>query len=178
LILVALAALSWLAFRVNGPVLRSFDGSVVLHHVGDIALTDDRNEPLVIGRARTGSLVILGYTRCTDECPLTLARVAMALTGMPNDERPATFFVTVDPEHDRPAILRAYLRTWHNRITGVTGPAAALHRFYVALGSNDPGSRYRDHDTRLFLLNSQGDVEEELSPEASPGEIRTAFLTW
>lgn len=175
LVLGSTAALAWLALSVNGPRLRAFDGSVVPHHVGDIALTDDRGEPIVIGRARTGSIVVLGYTRCTDECPLTLVRVAMALNGIARNERPEAFFVTVDPEYDRPATLHSYLRTWNNRITGVTGAAATLNRFYVALGSADPGSRYRDHDTRLFLLNSDGDVEQELSPQARADEIRSSL---
>jgi len=174
-LIAALAWLAWFALRVDGPQLLSFDGSVVVHHVGDIALTDDRGEPLVIGRARTGSIVILGYTRCADECPLTLARVGLALAGIARNVRPETFFVTVDREYDRPATLHAYLRTWRYRVTGVTGTAAALRRLYVALGSADPGSRYREHDTRLFLLNSDGDVEEELSPQATPGDIRSAI---
>jgi len=175
IILGSIAALTGLAMRINGPNLRSFDGSVVLHHAGNIELTDDTGEPIVIGHARTGSIVVLGYTRCTDECPLTLARVATALARIVRNERPEAFFVTVDPGHDRPTTLRSYLRTWQNRITGVTGTTEALRRFYVALGSADPGSRYRDHDTRLFFLNSAGDVEQELSPQASPDEIRGAL---
>src|SRR5579863_10343425 len=148
LIFVSIAALTLLA-RVNGSNLSSFDGSVVLHHVGNIELTDDTGEPIVIGRSENGTIVVLGYTRCTDECPLTLARVATALAKISGEARPKAFFVTVDPGHDDPLTLRKYLRVWNNRITGVTGEASSLRRFHIAIGSADPGSRYRSEERRV-----------------------------
>jgi cytochrome oxidase Cu insertion factor (SCO1/SenC/PrrC family) len=175
LILGSIAALALLAARVNGSGLQSFDGSVAFHHVEGIELIDDTSKPIVIGRSMHGTVVVLGYTRCTDECPLTLARVAAAISGVPQEERPKAFFVTVDPRHDDPPTLRRYLNRWGHSITGVTGERAALGRFYIALGSADPGSSYRDHDTRIFLLNSDGDVERELSPGASPQEIKRSL---
>lgn len=173
MIFVSIAALTLLA-RLGGPSLYGFDGSVVVHHVDNMKLTSDSGDPIVIGPSAKGSIVILGYTRCPDECPLTLARVATALASLSETERPKALFVTVDPGHDDPTTLHRYLRAWNNRVTGVTGEIADLRRFYIAIGSNDPESRYVNHDTRIFVLNTNGDVIQELSPEASPDEIRAS----
>lgn len=174
-IVACVGALSWLAMRVDASHIRSFDGSVAVHNVGNIPLVDDRGGTFVMNALPRGAIVILGYTRCTDECPLTLSHVASALAPIPALDRPAAFFVTVDPGYDTPATLRAYLNHWHPRITGVTGQRLHLERFYAALGSTDPGSRYRDHDTRIFLLNTDGDVAEELSPDAGAENIQRSI---
>jgi cytochrome oxidase Cu insertion factor (SCO1/SenC/PrrC family) len=105
-----------------------------------------------------------------------LARVAVALGEAPSRNRPRAFFVTVDPAHDDPLTLHRYLRAWSNSITGITGTRVALRRFYLSLGSVDLGSHYRDHDSRIFVLNSDGDVEQNLSAESSADEIRRALL--
>lgn len=174
-LLLALALVSFAAARLNGAALLSFDGSVALHRVETAELIGDTGKPLVLGPAARGSIVVLGYTRCTDECPLTLARVAAALAPVPRARRPRAYFVTVDPRHDSPAVLHAYLAPWRDRITGVTGEEGALRRLYAALGAANPGDRYREHDTRIFLLASDGVVERELDPDASPAEIAGAL---
>jgi protein SCO1/2 len=148
----------------------------VLHHADRIELKDDIAAPIAIGSSPNRTIVVLGFTRCTDQCPLTLARVALALAEAPSRNRPRAFFVTVDPAHDDPVTLHRYLRTWSNRITGITGTREALRRFYLSLGSVDLGSRYPDHDSRIFVLNSDGDVEQNLYPESSADEIRHALL--
>jgi cytochrome oxidase Cu insertion factor (SCO1/SenC/PrrC family) len=168
---LALLALSIVAVRGNGSTMSSFDGSVTVHRAAGIALVDDKGAPLVIGGSPHGAIVVLGYTRCTDECPLTLARVSTALQRTAAARRPEAFFVTVDPQNDRPAVLRRYLAAWGNRITGVTGDPSALKRFYASLGSDDPASRYQEHDTRIFFVNPAGEVAQELSPAASVDEI-------
>jgi protein SCO1 len=174
-LVAAAAATAALALRFGGPGVRSFDGSVSVHRAANVTLTDDRGRPIVVGTSPTGTIVVLGYTRCQDECPLTLARVALALAQLPRAVAPSALFVTVDPAHDDPATLHAYLRTWQNRIVGVTGKPSALRRLETSLGADDPGSRYRDHDTRIFVLNAAGEVREELSPSAGPDEIRRAL---
>jgi cytochrome oxidase Cu insertion factor (SCO1/SenC/PrrC family) len=172
----AIAAFAVLALYAHSTVVQSFDGSVAVHHVDVAALTDDEGRSVSIGTSTTGSIVFLGFTHCTDACPIALAKLAATLATFPARQRPKAYFVTVDPDHDTPATLHRYLRTWKNRIVGVTGERAALRRLYVALGSGDSDARYGDHDARMFALNAAGDVAASLSADSKPAEIRRAIL--
>lgn len=175
-IVAMLTVLALAAAFAGARSVQPLDGAVTVRHVDGVRLVDDGGAPLVVGPSPHGAIVVLGYTRCTDECPLALRRVALALGTLPQDDRPQALFVTVDPGHDDPATLHAYLRTWQNAIVGITGKRDALRRVYAALGAGDPGSRYRDHDTRLFVLNAAGDVVEELSPAAGADEIHRSLV--
>lgn len=54
-------------------------------------------------------LVHFGYTRCPDVCPMALAQLSGVLSSLASEgiEFPV-FFVTVDPEHDRPNSQRSW----------------------------------------------------------------------
>jgi len=179
LLIVAASALlvgaAALTFTVDRTGLQGFDGSIAVHRLGSVPLVNDRGERIVIGRSARGTVVVLGYTRCRDECPLTVSRLALALSAVKRGRRPDAFFVTVEPRYDTPSVLHRYLRPWSGLITGVTGRTEDLHAFYADLGSFDPGSRYRDHDTRVFILNQDGYVAQELSPEASPEQLQAGW---
>src|SRR5690606_4339212 len=43
------------------------------------------------------ALVFFGYTYCPDICPITLFNVGKAMADIPEDKRPVTLFVSVDP---------------------------------------------------------------------------------
>src|SRR6478609_8694140 len=54
-------------------------------------------------------VVFFGYTQCPDVCPTTLTEIAEAkrLLG-PDGARVEGVFITVDPERDKPELLKAY----------------------------------------------------------------------
>jgi cytochrome oxidase Cu insertion factor (SCO1/SenC/PrrC family) len=174
--ILALSLLSLLAPHASGFAVQGFDGSVAVHHVDVAGLTADSGRSVNIGASPAGSIVLLGFTQCTDACPLALARIAATLKTFSAARRPRAYFVTVDPDDDTPAALHRYLRTWENQIVGITGEQAALTRLYRALGSGDSGARYADHDARMFALNAAGDVAAGLSAGATPAEIRRTML--
>lgn len=173
--LVLITGISLAAIRVQSG-LQSFDGSVAVHELADVSLINDRGDRVVIGPSTHGVVIVLGYSRCTDECPVTVSRVASALSRVGRARRPGAFFVTVDPSNDTPAVLHRYLSPWHGIFVGVTGEKEALQRFYAAIGSLDPQSHYREHDTRIFIADPDGYVDQELSPESSPAAIQRAAL--
>ena len=175
LAVVASAAVCIVAARSSGGTrLPAFDGTVHARQVPDLALIDDRGAPLRLNASPRGSFVVLGYTRCADECPLTLARVAVARRSVEPRARPDAFLVTVDPAHDDPATMHRYLAAWHGAIVGVTGAPSALKRLSVALGAGDAQRQPREHDTRVFLVAQGGDVRAELSPDVTPAAIADA----
>jgi protein SCO1/2 len=111
-----------------------------------------------------GSTVALyfGYTHCTDDCPLTLAKLSHALASLHG--RGEVAFVTVDPARDTPARLREYLRRFHGAaIAGLTGGRVALARVYRAYGvwaqalaRRRDGSYDVAHATPVFLIDARG----------------------
>ena len=78
--------------------------------------------------------VVFGYTSCPDVCPTTLLSLSNQLAALGEDARRITvLFITVDPEQDTAANLKAYLSSFDPRIIGLTGQpvdiAAAAHEF-------------------------------------------------
>lgn len=172
----ALAALGVcaLAYRYGVPSTVAFDGTVQARHIPAIAYSDDRSRPVRLDAPAHGELIVLGYTRCADACPLTLAKISVAVHLLRHETPPAIYFVTVDPVNDDAATLHRYLRTWGNRIIGITGDPASLRRLYVALDAGESPDA-RDHDTRLFAVNDRGEVQQELSASAQPADIARAM---
>lgn len=72
-------------------------------------------------------LLFFGYTRCPDVCPLTLHRLRRAVDAAGRraaDTR--ILLVTLDPAHDTPAVLGAYVQRFGPGVVGLTGDSAAL----------------------------------------------------
>jgi cytochrome oxidase Cu insertion factor (SCO1/SenC/PrrC family) len=54
------------------------------------------------------------YTRCQTACPLTTATISRSLELLGKDaDTVRVVAITVDPEHDTPAEMRAYLERYH-----------------------------------------------------------------
>ena len=132
---------------------------------GPFQLTDDT------GRAVTDAdyrgrwmLVFFGYSNCPDECPLTLQKMAGALTRLGSlADKVAPIFITVDPARDTPARLKTYLANFDPRITGLTGSdaqiaqAAKAYRVFYAPGKHEEsGADLVSHSTFLYLLDPAG----------------------
>lgn len=133
---------------------------------GPFTLTQD-NGRVVTGRDFRGDylLIYFGYTHCPDICPLTLNAMAKALQLLgPRANRLRPLFITVDPRHDTPAVLRAYVRQFSPAIIGLSGTKAqtdAVEReFHITstLRRNDPaaGDYTVDHTAVLFLIGPDG----------------------
>uniref|UniRef100_A0A8B9FVJ0 SCO cytochrome c oxidase assembly protein 2 n=1 Tax=Amazona collaria TaxID=241587 RepID=A0A8B9FVJ0_9PSIT len=111
-------------------------------------------------------LLYFGFTHCPDACPEALQRLSSAAAALERD--PALpplqpLFITVDPERDDEAALRRYLRDFHPRLLGLTGPAedvravAAAFRVYASAGPRDADGDYIvDHSVLIYLLGPDG----------------------
>jgi protein SCO1 len=110
-------------------------------------------------------LVYFGYTSCPDICPTTLSAIADAVDILGSRaERLQPLFITVDPSHDTPAIVRAYVRSFSPRIIGLTGTQVEIraveqeYRVSSAIHQTGPGANdYTvDHTAVLFLVAPDG----------------------
>jgi protein SCO1/2 len=123
----------------------------------------------VDGHARTlasfsGGVVVVyfGFMSCPDLCPATLFELSRAIKDLGATRRPVTvLFVTLDPEHDSPRALKAYVRKFDPRFIALTGSSAAVNRaaaaFFVQFAHVTTAGRDTiDHSTGLFLVDVQG----------------------
>ncbi len=73
--------------------------------------------PIALGFAGRYRIMYFGFTHCPDVCPTDLAVIGQALRRFEKSDparaaRVAPIFVSVDPERDSPAVLKAnFLRT-------------------------------------------------------------------
>ena len=117
-----------------------------------------------------GKVVALyfGYTRCPDVCPTTMATLGQAVRLLGSDgERVQGLFVTVDPRHDKPAVLARYVPSFHESFIGLYGDAAALKR--TAREFKVEASR--NHSTPVFVFDRRGRLRLIVQPAATPESI-------
>ena len=134
------------------------------------------------GRVRTDkdfrghwALLYFGYSYCPDVCPTTLAvmQSALAQLGAQGDQV-VPVFVSVDPERDTPAVLKAYLAAFGPRFVGLTGKPDAIAKIARAYGVYFqkhplPGGNYSvDHTSAIYLLDPEGRFVKTLDEQAGP----------
>ncbi len=132
--------------------------------------TFDDGKP--VGEADLGGwrLVYFGYTHCPDVCPLGLQSIAEAIDALgPLAEKIAPVFVTVDPDRDRPEVMRNYVDFFHPKIRGVTPTEAELKTMATAwrikyrkveIGEGRP--YLMDHTASILLIDPAGVVAGRL----------------
>jgi protein SCO1 len=121
------------------------------------------------GRARAledfkGHLVVVyfGFVSCPDVCPATLRKLALAGRQLGRAaDRIELLFVTLDPEHDTPAQLDAYVRMAGLRATALTGTPEGINQAaksfsvqHARIVSN--GAATIDHSGGLYLIDATG----------------------
>jgi protein SCO1/2 len=131
---IALSIVAVLAFTAAYAAWMAMPGRPAFHGTtfdavspaADFRLADpDGNAVTLAGLKGHPVLMFFGYTRCPDVCPLTLDRLTRTLNELGDDET-RVLFVTVDPEHDTPEVLRRFVARFGGRVTPLTGDSAAL----------------------------------------------------
>ena len=132
-------------------------------------------------------LVYFGYTRCPDACPTALQDIANALDMLPPEARAriAVLFITIDPEHDTPAVVTDYVSAFDIPITALSGTpdqvatAARAYRVYYAKHQKPGGTYDMDHSSIIYLMDKQGrfigNFSHETPPQAIAAKLRTAM---
>ncbi len=135
------------------------------------------------------SLVFFGYTSCPDVCPATLQTLAAAQDRLGADAaKTQVVLITVDPERDSPAQLKAYLAQpgFPRRAIGLTGTpeqVAAVARAYHAFYRKHPrpdGGYDMDHSGFVYLMDPKGrfrlpTLSQQQGPEALAAAVSTAI---
>lgn len=109
--------------------------------------------------------VFFGFTHCPNVCPTTLSDLTLDLGELgPLGDRLKVLFVTVDPERDTPAVLKAWLQTRYPRFLGLTGSREAIEAIrsaYKVFASrkadpDDPDGYAMAHTAFSYLLDANG----------------------
>ena len=159
--------------QLNGAFKAEFD---LVDHFGEPA-SDERFEGKPV-------FVYFGFASCPDVCPAALGRMSLILDALGEEVRDIhTLFITVDPERDRPEMLRDYL-SFDPRILGLTGTveqsAAAAKAMNVAATKapvKDSNLGYTvDHTSLFYLIDRTGKpvkaFVDTIDPEDAARAIR------
>jgi protein SCO1 len=108
------------------------------------------------------SIVYFGFTQCPDVCPSELFKLSLIVKRMGSlASQVRVLFVTLDPEHDTPERLKAYLAAFDPQFVGLTGSAADINeaaasfsvQFAKVLRGNESTI---DHSTGVYVLDRTG----------------------
>jgi protein SCO1/2 len=116
----------------------------------------------------SGKLVVVffGYTQCPDVCPTTMQELAEVkrLLGSDGDKLQAVF-VTVDPERDTTALLKAYVENFDASFVALRPTPEQLpviakdfKIYYKRVEGKTPTSYTMDHSAGSYTFDAQGRV--------------------
>lgn len=108
-------------------------------------------------------VVFFGFTQCPDVCPTTLTEIAQAkkLLG-PDGDKVVGVFITVDPERDKPEMLKAYMANFGTDFVALRGTpeqiAAVAKDFKVYYKKVDlkSGGYTMEHSAASYVYDPQG----------------------
>lgn len=140
------------------------------------ALTDQKGEPITEAAFRgQPTALFFGFTHCPEVCPTTLFELAGWLNALGDEGKDIrAYFVSVDPERDKPQILNTYISNFSDRIIGITGEPAKVFDMAKSFGiywkkvPTEDGDYTLDHTASILLLNSQGDFFGTIAYGESP----------
>jgi protein SCO1/2 len=177
--LVLMAALGYFALRPEVPAGERSAGAAAIGGPFRMVDVDGRpaDESLLKGK---WSAVFFGYTYCPDICPATMTALSAAKLKLPPAQAAQlqAVFVSIDPERDTPAQLKAYLESpaFPRPVIGLTGSPeqvkaiAKVYRVYYARAGEGP-DYLMDHNSAIYLMNPKGAFVRLVRPDAKPQDM-------
>jgi protein SCO1 len=111
-------------------------------------------------------VVFFGYTQCPDVCPTTMAELSQVKHALGDDgARLQGIFVTVDPERDTDAVLKAYVDNFNAGFVGLRGSAEQTQQaarefkvFFAKVPGKTESSYTVDHTAGAYIFDPQGRI--------------------
>lgn len=133
----------------------------------DFSLMDHNGQQRSI-KDFAGKVVVMffGYTQCPDVCPTSMAELAEVkrLLG-PQGESFQGLFVSVDPERDKPEMLKAYMTNFDPGFLALIPTPEALPAvakefkvYYKKVPGQTPTSYTMDHSAGSYIFDTKGKV--------------------
>ena len=113
------------------------------------------------------SMLFFGFTRCPMMCPKTLSELNKAYLNLEQQKLvkylPQIIFVSVDPDHDTPSVIKKYVQSFNVNFIGITGTQKQIKNFTKRLGIvyaksiKSDGSDYDiNHSGAILIINPDG----------------------
>ena len=101
-----------------------------------------------------------GFTNCPDICPMTLTNLNKVIEKLDVNESQKfkVYFVSIDPEKDKPEIIKDYLEIFENKIYGITGNPQKIFLLSKSWGVlsekifTENGNYLINHSSSILLL--------------------------
>lgn len=130
----------------------------------NFSLTDSNGKTVTQAELREKpSAIFFGYTRCPDICPTTLVNMSNWLEALgPDADKINVWFITVDPERDTPEELHDYLANFTDKIVGISGDPAKVHKLVESFNivankiAGEDGDYTYDHTAAIILTKKGG----------------------
>lgn len=163
------AVLTWatgtiVACSEQKPAFSSIDVTGA-DYARDFALTDHNGQAKTL-KDFAGKVVVMffGYTQCPDVCPTTMAELAEIKKLLGTDgSKLQGLFVTVDPERDTPAVLKAYMANFDPTFLALVATPtqlAALAKdykiYYKKVEGKTDTSYTMDHSAGSYVYDTKG----------------------
>jgi protein SCO1/2 len=143
------------------------------------------------GQTRTlqdfkGKIVMMffGYTQCPDVCPTSMSEMAQIKQLLGKDgERVQCLFVTVDPERDKPEMLKEYMAAFDPTFLALVPKPEKLAElakdykvYYKKVEGPTPTSYTMDHTAGSYVYDTQGKLRlftrYGTKPELTAADLR------
>ena len=122
----------------------------------EVKLSDYKGRPV---------LLTMGYASCQNACPRLAADLMAIERALSDDEKKQVLlvFVSIDPEHDTPEKLAAFLKARNvdqSRWFGLRGTAESVLELSVAIGTRYRKLENNDfaHSNMITLLSPAGEI--------------------
>jgi protein SCO1/2 len=166
---------------------------------GPFTLTDQdgkaRSYDAFAGQYR---IVYFGYTSCPDICTPDMQNLMAGLKKLEDDApqlaaKIQPIFITIDPEHDNPPVLKQFVRAFHPRLIGLTGSKAEIAAvaktfaiYYNQETKANPGTRIFSHSQTPYLMAPDGKplallpVDDPKTPinDGTPDLVAAELAKW
>ena len=124
---------------ISGPIKGNVGGPLAGNIGGPFTLVDHNGNTVTDANFHGRYMLIyFGYTFCPAVCPTSTIMMAHALEQLGEEaEKVVPIFITIDPERDRPEVLKEYVSNFHPRLVGLSGTskqvavATEAYRVYV-----------------------------------------------
>jgi protein SCO1/2 len=138
----------------------------------EINLTDHNGHPFRMSDQR-GKVVLLsfGFVNCTDECPLTMAHLKIALEALGDGaQNVQVVMVSTDPARDTPAAMKGFLGNFSPAFIGLPGALDELTKVWTdySVEVEDGGEA---HSSFVYVIDRNGKARETFTPDSEPEDI-------
>lgn len=123
---------------------------------GDFTLISEENPHWNFrDNAKPINLIFFGYTSCPDYCPTTLSKFRNLNQALGENSKNVQYiFISVDPNRDKPQVLKKYIEFYVPNGVGLTGSKEQVDEVVEKYkASYEINGNFIDHSTYVYLVD-------------------------